>query len=517
MLTPPQVRSAWNDLKDLNQNLGAFSNDLADRVERDFNLAADSIRAAAQHAPWLPEAIRPPPPPPRSACCAAAPSLGYLGRLQCWVNRNRALTAALLAFVGTGTFLVWRRRRLLRQRRRARRAPNGAKTELVVLAGSPFVPLTRSLALDLERRGFLVHIPVGSPEEEAAVLEYRGSDIRPLNFDVTSVRDARSTPCFQALADTTQAESTAAMLAKLHTLLTNPRRHGTRQLHLASLVLLDDPRAHATGAIAALPAAAWADALNVHVLHPIALAHAFLPLLASSAQNPPPLPPATGDERTAAPPFPPTTLVLCTSGIAPAVHPPRHAPEALVGAALTSFLATLRAEAPAALRITHLRLGALPSASLLSRAAPSAALARRAPAASDASASPSDASPARGASTGRASRTPAKRDRQQQAELRRLHEGVFDAVVGRSAGTAFAGRGARAYALVGAWAPRGLVRWMLGAGAGEGGLGAAPMGAPAADARDAEERSSESGGDRGGSDRGGSVEWEKVEGHADGA
>ena len=108
------------------------------------------------------------------------------------MDRNRALTAAIVVFIGTSAFLVWHHRRLRRRTRRARRAPNGAKTELVVLAGSPHSPLTKSLALDLERKGFLVYIPVGSLEEEAAIADLRGGapDVHPLNFDITSVRSA---------------------------------------------------------------------------------------------------------------------------------------------------------------------------------------------------------------------------------------------------------------------------------------------------------------------------------------
>ena len=113
--------------------------------------------------------------------------MGYLQRMGMWIDRNRALTAAIVAFVGTGTFLVWRHKRLQRQKRRARRALNGAKTELVVLAGSPHSPITKSLALDLERKGFLVYIPVGTLEEEAAISDLRAPDVHALNFDVTSV------------------------------------------------------------------------------------------------------------------------------------------------------------------------------------------------------------------------------------------------------------------------------------------------------------------------------------------
>ena len=59
--------------------------------------------------------------------------------------------------------------------------------ELVILAGSPYSPITKSIAHDLERKGFLVYIPVGTLEEEAAVAEVWATDIRSLNFDITSV------------------------------------------------------------------------------------------------------------------------------------------------------------------------------------------------------------------------------------------------------------------------------------------------------------------------------------------
>ena len=73
------------------------------------------------------------------------------------------------------------------RRRKARRATSGAKTEVVVLAGSPYAQITKSVALDLEKRGFLVYIPVSTLEEESAVAELRITNIHALNFDITSV------------------------------------------------------------------------------------------------------------------------------------------------------------------------------------------------------------------------------------------------------------------------------------------------------------------------------------------
>ena len=97
------------------------------------------------------------------------------------------MTAAVIAFVGTGAFIVWRRRRADRAKRRAKRAKNGARTEVVVLAGSPHSPLTRAMSLELERRGFIIYIPVNSVTEEQVVQGESRADIRALNLDITSV------------------------------------------------------------------------------------------------------------------------------------------------------------------------------------------------------------------------------------------------------------------------------------------------------------------------------------------
>lgn len=113
--------------------------------------------------------------------------MGYLKACKIWVSQHRALTAAALAFVGTGAFVLWWRRKP-HVKRRVHRAKNGARTEVVVLAGSLHAPLTRSLALYLEQKGFIVYIPIGDLGEEQLVQALSRVNIRSLNMDVTSVR-----------------------------------------------------------------------------------------------------------------------------------------------------------------------------------------------------------------------------------------------------------------------------------------------------------------------------------------
>jgi len=162
-----------------------YSSELADAIDRQFDSVSAAIRESLQSATWIPQAVKPPPPPPRRII-PAVPK-GYLAKAQDWVLRHQALTAAIVAFVGTGGFLIHRRRKRYGRKRRAKRAGNGARKEVVVIAGSPNEPITRSLALDLERRGFVVYIVVNTVEEEQLVRNEARADIHPLNIDIVDV------------------------------------------------------------------------------------------------------------------------------------------------------------------------------------------------------------------------------------------------------------------------------------------------------------------------------------------
>lgn len=57
----------------------------------------------------------------------------------------------------------------------------------LVLAGSPHDPVARSLALDLDRRGFIVFVAVSTVEDEQVVINEGRADVRPLNIDILDV------------------------------------------------------------------------------------------------------------------------------------------------------------------------------------------------------------------------------------------------------------------------------------------------------------------------------------------
>lgn len=58
---------------------------------------------------------------------------------------------------------------------------------MLVIAGPPSSPITKSISLDLERRGFIVYVVVNGAEEEQIVQGEARVDIRPLHLDIVDV------------------------------------------------------------------------------------------------------------------------------------------------------------------------------------------------------------------------------------------------------------------------------------------------------------------------------------------
>lgn len=171
----PQMASSGQDLANMVESV-------ADAIDRHMEAIFVSVRSTLESSQWVPDAIKPPQRPTPTPI-----PLSVLQRGQKWADENRAITAAICAFVGTGAFLAWRRRRMSRLRRKARKGSQGNRTEAVVLAGSPHSLLTRSLAQDLEKRGFIVFVVTDTLADEQVVRGEGKTDIHPLNLDLSSV------------------------------------------------------------------------------------------------------------------------------------------------------------------------------------------------------------------------------------------------------------------------------------------------------------------------------------------
>ena len=162
-----------------------YSGDFADVIDGKIESAAVAVRSTLSSSPWLPDAFRPSPPPPDPVFIVDA---SRLEKVQEWLIRNRVAIGVGAAVLGLVSYRVYKTARNNRKSRKARRSKrNGGRVEVVVIAGSPDLPLTKSLALDMERKGFMVYVVCGGSEDEACVHSFSRPDIRPLTIDVTNV------------------------------------------------------------------------------------------------------------------------------------------------------------------------------------------------------------------------------------------------------------------------------------------------------------------------------------------
>ncbi|KAL8711262.1 MAG: hypothetical protein Q9225_007148, partial [Loekoesia sp. 1 TL-2023] len=410
---PGQGGEPFGSIEDILSYLSSIETTVESEVERIANSLdavtdriSASLRSAIGDSTWFPD-TKPPPPPPSPAITRP---VGYLEASSSWISRHRAITAAVVCFLGTGAFLIWRQRRAGRVKRRAKRAKNGQRTEIAVLAGPPSAPLTRSLSLDLERRGFVVYIPVNSLWEERLIQAESKADVHPLHLDVTSPSSLSST-------------------IRKFTALLDPSNAPKYPLHLASFILLPQtPSPPSPQSISDLSADSWSDALTTHLLSPFTLLQAFLPLISSHKAS----------------------ILFLTPTNTPSLSPPSHGIENVIAGGMERYISTLRKEmsSPQTTNIVQFKLGAFDDASDRDAFKMAVAL-RHDKNTSDGSpdaVSPSTTEPSKVRGT----------------PLRELHLAVFDAIVGKRRGTIYVGRGSRMYHSLGKFAPEGLVAWMLG-------------------------------------------------------
>ncbi|KAL8305504.1 hypothetical protein RB597_003700 [Gaeumannomyces tritici] len=442
-----------------------YSTEVADFVDKHVEVAAGMLREQLSTADWIPESFRPRPLPPTPS--AQLLPLSAYERLEGWVLRHKFLTGLIVLGAGTAAYRTYHKQ-YNHKPRRARRSRNGGRVEVVVIAGKPSLPLVKSLALDLERRGHIVFIVCNSVEEDAIVQSMQRSDIKPLAMDI---------------ADPPLAGASIERFAQyLHA--PHPPTSKPKPIHLSlKAVILVPSVTYQTSPIATIPPSSFADLFHTHLLHPILTIQSFLPLL-TARPSPPPVSPATAAGATPAPSptatshnqGPPKVIVF-TPSIVSSINPPFHAPEATVCSALSAFTEVLTAELrPLSIPVTHVQLGTFDLSDFTPALKAGAAAASRAaglltgpdPAESS---WPESARNAYGRNytaqstsvigTGTAVRG------LRGTSLRELHTTVFDIISadparGGPPESVRVGLGADLYGFVGRWVPRGLVAWMMG-------------------------------------------------------
>lgn len=424
-------------LSSIPNQIRRYSGDVAEYVDKYVDKAADEIRDTLATAPWVPDYIRPKL-PDRPPPVQVVPLSTY-EKLQGWISRHKILTGIIIVSFGYATYRTVRAGKLLRKTRRAKRARNGGRLEVVVVAGSPMLPLTKSLSLDMERRGFIVFIVCNTIEDELAVQSLSRPDIKALSIDITDPPNAGQS--IEKLAAYLQAPHAAVPGAKAH------------YLSLKAVILIPSLN-YQTSPIATIPPSSFADLFNTHLLHPILTVQSFLPLLTSRITP-------HGEKAT------PKVLVF-TPSIISSINPPFHAPEATVCSALSAFTEVLTAELrPLAIPVTHIQLGTFDFSGFTPvRPGPQNHPGILPPPPADTAQWPESARLAYGRNYVSQAESVISAGRirgLRGSSLRDLHTAVFDVVDGTEQGAVVrVGLGAGLYGFVGRFAPRGLVAWMMG-------------------------------------------------------
>ncbi|KAL4915757.1 hypothetical protein BDW62DRAFT_212452 [Aspergillus aurantiobrunneus] len=415
-----------------------YSLQVADAIDRHVDYAADAVRDTLSHQSWLPSSVRPSP----KTRPFSPQSQSLYDRVLSWAVQNRAWSAAILAFVGTTSVLYFGSKTLRVKRRRAKRAANGGRKEIIVVAGSPHEPMTRSIAADLDRRGYIVYITVSSAEEEHLVRTENRPDIRPLWLDLTTLPSSPS--------------EVHSSLNEIHTMITQPHAPmpGVPQhiCQLSGLILVPSPK-FVAGPVATIPPLSWVDTIHTRLLSPILTTQLFLPLLTHRNAN--------------------STIILVYPSISSSLSAPFAGPEVATARALSGFATSLRRELGLlhhnSIDLVELKLGnidlgpqyRMPNSHIAGTEVLTWSVQQRSLYGPQYLNS-IEQRPVASAGPGMVRGSPAKA----------LHNALLDAleptprnIFGKRAAKTpvrYAGRGARSYHLIGQWAPAGLVGWMLG-------------------------------------------------------
>ncbi|KAL2147215.1 hypothetical protein VTI28DRAFT_170 [Corynascus sepedonium] len=428
-------------LSSLPNDIQKYSRDVADYVDRHVDQIAETLRNALAKSQWVPEQFRPRPPPPPTIVTVPA---GALEKVQDWISRHKILVGFIAVTTGVVAYRTYRNTARWRKTRRARRSRSGGRMDVVVIAGSPGLPLTRSLSLDMERKGFVVFIVCNSHEDEIMVQNLARPDIRPLSIDITDPPSAGNS-----------IDAFARYLQSSHAAIPHGKRH---HLLLKAVILIPSLK-YATSPIATIPPSSFADLFNTHLLQPILTIQAFLPLLTTRVAPP------SEKER------PSPKVLVFTPSVISSINPPFHAPEATVCSALSAFTEVLTAELrPLGIPVTHMQLGTFDFAGFTpaanSRLVQPHGLLTAPPEDAESLPWPDSARHAYGKNfvSQSSSAISAGRIRGLRgSSLKELHNAVFDVIDGSiTSGTVRVGLGASVYGFVGRWVPRGLVSWMMG-------------------------------------------------------
>lgn len=257
---------------------------------------------------------------------------GIFSPITNWVSRHKFLATLIAAAAAGGTFYYLYKLNIgdisgpdflrLHRKRLAKKAPNGGRVQVVVIAGSPTEPLTRSIAADLSRRGFIIYWTITSEEEEAILLEQKSDDIRPLPIRSHDIRSVRKS--IKALANVLNVPAAAFPGAVPH------------MLTLAGVIVIPDLY-YPSGPVECIRLDTWSDLLNSKLLGPVFLLSNGLLDLVRSHQS---------------------RVLLVSPSIMGSLNPGYNAAEGMVTSALKSLSQSISRElSPQGIPFIHVRMG----------------------------------------------------------------------------------------------------------------------------------------------------------------
>ncbi|KAI9711388.1 MAG: hypothetical protein M1828_001933 [Chrysothrix sp. TS-e1954] len=405
-----------------------FVDYITSELERHFDEAGVFVRETWRSQTWLPDYARPPPPPTPRYEPRFIAAEGILGSTRRWIADHMIFTAAAVTFLSTGGFLLYQRRKSYMRKRRAKKRSNGKRKEVVVVAGVPNSPVTRSVFLDLERRGFIVYVIASSPHEEQLVKDERKTDLMPLHLNVSDPSDVEST--IRRFGEEMPPITTVSGSAEVD------------PITFAGLVLVPD-LIYPAGPAETITTELWFDALNAKVLSTVATAQAFLRMVREHQSR----------------------IVILTPTIIHSMKPPFHGVESAVVGALEGFTSSLRGElATFGARVCQVKMGTFDCSNVGERQS----LERDARA--EVLSWPSYARTAYARNFSAQSGAMEKsnmlgplQSRRKGSSLRTLNNSVFDALtLSRPWSVQRVGQGSLLYGMIGTLAPAQLVSWMMG-------------------------------------------------------
>ncbi|CDO52112.1 hypothetical protein DV495_003466 [Geotrichum candidum] len=430
--TQVAIKSAVNQVADseavrkISENEGVRS--LGSRVAGVFDGATNVISKFDMRKPF----------DLKGAASQSSSSVRLWDRITDWITKHKLLTAVLVATVSGSTFYYVYKVNMgeyagpsfikLRRKRLAKKAENGGRIEVVVIAGSPAEPLTRTIATDLVRRGYIIYWTTSSPEEEQLVLRERSEDIRPLSIKANDIASVRTS--IRALGKILSEPTTAFPGAQPH------------MLTLAGVIVVPDLYYHG-GPVESIGVENWSDLINSKILGPVFLLSNGLMDLVRTHQS---------------------RVLLVTPVILGSLNPGFHGAESMITAALNALALSFSRELESQkIPFIHIKMGSFNLSHGNNQHERQIQQAIKSDIASwpdhliDIYAQQYESSSAlqtRGKHAG--------------SPLRTLNYTIFDALTARHPSRVYyAGRGAFTYSMLPAILPESLLTWILRPAAGE--------------------------------------------------